>query len=207
MTRAEEDHRKHLEFIQGVVTRLANNQFLIKGWCLTVDAALYGYAAAHEAWEVALVGIAVSAGFWGLDAYFLKQERLFRFLWVSAVSGEQSAFSLDIGPFLDKVSFLRRRTDENGRRRWAVLFSKPLVGLYGLTIGVGVVVAIGTATSASHRPPEQSPPAPAPAVSSPSPTTSAHPPAICHPPGRHPRVATRECGDERPSAVPPSPPR
>jgi hypothetical protein len=57
VTGAEDDHRKHLEFIQGVVTRLANNQFLIKGWSLTVAAALYGFAATHRAWQLALVGI------------------------------------------------------------------------------------------------------------------------------------------------------
>lgn len=95
MTAAEDDHRKHLEFIQGVVTRLANNQFLIKGWSLTVAAAVYGYAATHRAWAVALIGIVVSAGFWALDAYFLRQERLFRFLWVPRwrVSGTRSPWT------------------------------------------------------------------------------------------------------------------
>jgi hypothetical protein len=93
----------------------------------------------------------VSAAFWGLDAYFLRQERLFRFLWVSAVAGEQETFSLNIGPFIDKVSYLKRRTDENGRKRWAVLFSKPLVGLYGSIVAIGVVITIGTAIAASRH--------------------------------------------------------
>jgi len=151
VTAAEDDHRKHLEFIQGVVTRLANNQFLIKGWSLTVAAAVYGYAATHRAWAVALIGIVVSAGFWALDAYFLRQERLFRFLWVSAVAGERNTFSLDIGPFIDKVSYLKGRRDENGRKRWAVLFAKPLVGLYGLIVAVGVVVSIGTGIAVTRH--------------------------------------------------------
>lgn len=151
MTTTEDDHRKHLEFIQGVVTRLANNQFLIKGWSLTVAAAVYGYAATHRSLAVAFTGIAVSAGFWMLDAYFLRQERLFRFLWVSAVAGEQDTFSLNVGPFIDKVSYLEGRTDENGRRRWPVFFAKPLVGLYGLMVAVGVGVSIGAGIAATRH--------------------------------------------------------
>ncbi len=40
---------KHLEFIQAVIARQANNSFLVKGWGLTVARAFYlvfrGYAA------------------------------------------------------------------------------------------------------------------------------------------------------------------
>ena len=49
---------KHLEFIQAVITRLANNSFLMKGWALTVAGLIFGFA-----------------------AYFLRQERLFRRLY------------------------------------------------------------------------------------------------------------------------------
>ena len=35
---------KHLEFIQAVITRLANDSFLMKGWALTVAGAFYGFA-------------------------------------------------------------------------------------------------------------------------------------------------------------------
>jgi hypothetical protein len=35
---------KHLEFIQAVITRLANDSFLRKGWALTVAGAFYGFA-------------------------------------------------------------------------------------------------------------------------------------------------------------------
>lgn len=54
---------KHLELIQGVINRLAGNSFYMKGWAVVLLSAL-----------LVLV-------FWGLDAYFLWQERLYRVLY------------------------------------------------------------------------------------------------------------------------------
>ena len=36
---------KHLEFIQGAVGRMASNLFLLKGWTITLIAALFALAA------------------------------------------------------------------------------------------------------------------------------------------------------------------
>ncbi len=40
----DEDKRKHLEFIQGVINRHNSNSFMIKGWTITITAALYALA-------------------------------------------------------------------------------------------------------------------------------------------------------------------
>ena len=37
----------HLEMVQAVITRMAGNSFLIKGWSVTLVAALFALAAAH----------------------------------------------------------------------------------------------------------------------------------------------------------------
>lgn len=72
---------KHLEFIQSVISRLGSNGFLMKGWALTVAGAFYGFALnSHNRW-LALAGILPTLAFWGLDAYFLSAERLFRKLY------------------------------------------------------------------------------------------------------------------------------
>lgn len=51
---------KHLEFIQAIVTRLANNSFLLKGWALTVlDFRSYAAASSQArrmAWISSRVG-------------------------------------------------------------------------------------------------------------------------------------------------------
>jgi hypothetical protein len=41
----EEKKLKHLEFIQGVISRMASNLFLLKGWTITLIAALFALAA------------------------------------------------------------------------------------------------------------------------------------------------------------------
>jgi hypothetical protein len=35
---------KHLEFVQAVIIRLANDSFLMKGWALTVAGLIFGFA-------------------------------------------------------------------------------------------------------------------------------------------------------------------
>src|SRR5690242_10126113 len=79
---------KHLEFIQAVISRLATNSFLMKGWALTVSGALFGFAASHLSWPIAAVGMLPVVSFWYLDTYFLRQERLYRLLY-SAVANKE----------------------------------------------------------------------------------------------------------------------
>lgn len=35
------DKQKHLEFLQGAINRMAGNLFLLKGWTITLIAALF----------------------------------------------------------------------------------------------------------------------------------------------------------------------
>lgn len=146
-----EDQRRHLDFIQGVVSRLAGNQFLVKGWVLTVSVAVLGYAATHRAIAVALLGIAVVLGFAGLDMYFLRQERLFRHIWKDAVDRVIEPYSMDPRSHLHEVKYFRASTDENKHRRRAVAFSPPIVGLYGMLILITAIVAIGIGVSDSKQ--------------------------------------------------------
>lgn len=69
---------KHLEMIQGIINRMASNSFLLKGWSLTLVAALGALSA--EKTNPLFIGVAAvpCIVFWGLDGYFLHQERLYR---------------------------------------------------------------------------------------------------------------------------------
>lgn len=87
----------HLGMIQGVITRMGQNSFLIKGWCITLISALFALSAkdSHEAFVyLAYFPIAI---FWGLDGYFLWQERLFRKLYdsVRKLPEEKINYSMD----------------------------------------------------------------------------------------------------------------
>ncbi len=72
---------KHLEFIQGVVNRLASDSFRLKGWAVVLIAALLVLSVRGGRIELVAIGIVPVLIFWGLDGYFLWQERLFRALY------------------------------------------------------------------------------------------------------------------------------
>ncbi len=76
-----ESKLKHLEMIQAVVNRMASNSFLLKGWSVTLVSALLALAAANSDRRFVFVAVLPLLMFWLLDAYFLRQERLFRKLY------------------------------------------------------------------------------------------------------------------------------
>src|SRR5271165_383035 len=72
---------KHLEFIQAVITRMANNSFLLKGWSVTLTVTFLALAARNSNSKFALAALIPPICFWFPDAYYLRQERLFRKLY------------------------------------------------------------------------------------------------------------------------------
>lgn len=79
-------HEKHLDFIHQTITRMASNSFLIKGWSVMLTASLLAVGATVNR-NVALVAILPIMVFWGLDAYYLRHERLFRALYDHVAHG------------------------------------------------------------------------------------------------------------------------
>ncbi len=77
----ENDRIKHLEFIQGVITRLNTNSFQIKSWAVTIIAAVLALFASTKKTDFILIGIFPTFLFWIMDAYCLRQERKFRGLY------------------------------------------------------------------------------------------------------------------------------
>lgn len=72
---------RYLELIQGQVSRMASHSFLIKGWSITLAAAIMAFAAsASSSWSMT-AAVLTSLAFWGLDAFYLRQERLYRALY------------------------------------------------------------------------------------------------------------------------------
>jgi hypothetical protein len=123
---------KHLEFLQAVIARLATDSFLMKGWALTVSAAIFGFAASHLSWPVATLGLLPALSFWFLDSYFLRQERLFRSLYNGVVSQDPAVplFSMDPSAYRKADTWL------------AALFSMTLSIFYGALIITGIILII-----------------------------------------------------------------
>jgi len=72
-----QDEVKHLEFIQGVITRMNSNSFQIKGWSVTIASALFAIYASTKNELFILISIIPTMIFWFLDTYYLMQERKF----------------------------------------------------------------------------------------------------------------------------------
>jgi hypothetical protein len=85
---------EHLSLIQGVITRLAGNSFLIKGWAVTLVSALSAFAAKDADRTIAWIGCGAAVVFAVLDAMYLANERAFRELYKKAAKGEVGNFSL-----------------------------------------------------------------------------------------------------------------
>ena len=125
---------KHLEFIQGVISRLATSSFILKGWSLTVSGAFFGYSASHFNWPVATVGLLSAVAFWFLDAYYLRQERLYRIVYDKAArrDSEVPLFSMDTAAYKESAPWLD------------VMLSVTLSTFYGALMAVGLVLVIAS---------------------------------------------------------------
>ena len=89
---------KHLEMTQDVVNRLANNSFLLKGWSMTLVVAVILLMAKYNVNSTCIILsiIIPIVGFWGLDGYFLWQERLFRQVYNEVRTQPDTDFKMDV---------------------------------------------------------------------------------------------------------------
>jgi hypothetical protein len=118
----------HLQMIQAVITRLASQSTTIKGWCVTVTAALLGVGAGSTTPLVAIIAAYVVSTFAVLDAYYLSLERGYRDLYRRTVAGQVDEWSLEID---------RPGWDEVGR----ALKAPAVALLYGASLLTAAAVA------------------------------------------------------------------
>lgn len=72
---------KHLEMIQGIIARMAQNGFMLKGWSVTLISALIAAGMASGSTGMLWLALFPAIAFWILDGYYLAQERIFRDLY------------------------------------------------------------------------------------------------------------------------------
>ena len=72
---------KHLEFIQGIITRMAKNSFMLKGWAVTLIVGIFALTIQDSDRLFGLLADVSILIFWGLDAYYLSLERQYRRLY------------------------------------------------------------------------------------------------------------------------------
>lgn len=126
-----ENKLSHLEMIQGVVNRLSHNSFLLKGWSVILVSAMFALAAKDAKVVFIYLAYFPSISFWGLDGYFLHQERLFRALYdhVRSLDEKDVDFSMNTLIVKEKVA------------SWlAVTFSKTLIVFHGVILVTIILV-------------------------------------------------------------------
>ncbi len=81
----EESKVKHLEFIQSIISRMAQNSFQAKAWGITVVTALLAFCLSNESLDMRSIAIDIACvvvGLFGLvDMYYLYLERGYRELY------------------------------------------------------------------------------------------------------------------------------
>ena len=120
---------KHLELIQGVINRLSTNSFLLKGWGVVLISALFALAAPNANINFVALAYFPAFIFWGLDGYFLWQERMYRDLYntVRKTTPEDITFSMDAKNASEETWF-------------GAVFSKTLIPFHGVLVLAIVLV-------------------------------------------------------------------
>ena len=132
---ADERQLKHLEFVQGVINRLSTNSFLLKGWSVVLVSALFALSAADNRPAFVFLAYIPAIVFWGLDGFFLWQEKLYRELYnhVRQQKDEDVDFSMDTSPF----------QTETGPNWVKATFSRTLIPFHGaLILSITIVMCL-----------------------------------------------------------------
>ena len=124
---------KHLEFIQGIISRMAHNSFLLKGWTVTLVTALFVIGKSDTTPSIFALCYLPTVLFFFLDGYFLWQERNFRYLYevVSKKVNDQIDFSMKF-PKLSKQE----------QKKNKLTYTQAIVSITLLSFYVGLCVII-----------------------------------------------------------------
>lgn len=131
-----EDKRKHLEFIQGVVTRMGGNLFYLRGWSITLIGGLLALLSQQNNKDefplILLTGVVVV--FWFYDGYFLSLERRYRALYnkVRKQSAKEIDFSMSIQEF----------NNDKHNSLFFCMFSKTLAPFYLLFLIAAIFLIV-----------------------------------------------------------------
>lgn len=132
-----EPNTEHLKMIQSVIERMARTSFLLKGWSVTLASAIFVLVVKDANRRYAWIALLPIFAFWWLDAYYLRQEKLFRALYERVRKAEKAEprdlwFSMDTTPFQGTTR----------RLPWLV-FTPTLIGIHGILSLLAVAVASG----------------------------------------------------------------
>lgn len=115
----------HLGFIQGAINRMSSNSFIIKGWCVALVVAIFAVSADSKNTAFSYLALLPLGIFWGLDVFFLRQEKMYRKLYEKVADG-----SIESNLFVMDASIYKKDID----CYIEAAFSKTLLPFYGAMI-------------------------------------------------------------------------
>src|SRR3972149_7952902 len=124
---------EEIKIIQDIIKRLAFNSFMIKGWAITL---VVGTLLLKGDKYQVLISFIPLIVFWFLNAYFLRQERMYRKLYDWVISNrlktDEYLFDMNAYRFKDTV-----------QSRFRIMFSITLGWFYGsVAILIGMYIFV-----------------------------------------------------------------
>ena len=112
MDYTNEDRRKHLEFVQQNIARMAENSFRYKAWLVVIVTALFAAAASSKTPKLILLSALPVVIFWLLDSFHLAAEKKFRKLYNEVRLGSKIEFEMTPDPitYLDWIKAAMSKT-------------------------------------------------------------------------------------------------
>lgn len=130
---------KHLEMIQSVIQRMANNSFQLKEWAVTLVGVIGALSTAQDDKRFFLLAFIPILAFWGLDSFYLQLERKFTVLYKNVVEKDSSDIDFD----MDLRHIVVEDEDKKRLMFWNCVFSKSEAWFYGsITVAVIVLTAV-----------------------------------------------------------------
>lgn len=109
----------HINLLQGVINRLANNSASCKTWCLTLVGALVSFAGATHVPGIISFALVPVVIFGFLDTMYLAQERAYRDLY-KTITGKIRNGSYVLADTYEARAPLPKRAFFSALRSWAV---------------------------------------------------------------------------------------
>ena len=135
----KETLHKEIDLIQGVIKRMAQNSFLLKGWAITIIVAVLALTKetliTNNITYFSMILLIPLIVFWYLDAFFLHKERcyikLYDWVIINRPKTEDFQYSLNYSRFEKEVESIGK-----------AMLSSTLITFYGITalILVGITI-------------------------------------------------------------------
>ena len=130
---------KHLEMIQATIARMNHNSFLVKGWAITLFAAMFAFGV--KTTPATLIAIfPAMMGFWLLDSYYLWIEKQFRALHI-IVAYSTINITFELAPFEMDATGLYRAGKIKSETFFKIVRSETVATLY-VVLSIVVVLAM-----------------------------------------------------------------